>query len=72
MADLFGEHVVAAATNPPLAERLRPRGLEAVVGQAHLTGPEGAIGRMALRGCWPRRWGCGSLVFRRCFRGLPN
>ncbi|MHA4835752.1 replication-associated recombination protein A [Sphingopyxis sp. MSC1_008] len=49
--DLFGEDVPAAkqggATGPvPLAERLRPRTLADVVGQEHLTGPEGAIGRM--------------------------
>ena len=31
----------------PLAERLRPRTLAEVVGQAHLLGPEGPIGRMA-------------------------
>nr|WP_310522318.1 replication-associated recombination protein A [Polymorphobacter sp.] len=51
MADLFGEQAVTgSAPNPPLAERLRPRGLEEVVGQAHLTGPEGAIGRMVAAG----------------------
>jgi putative ATPase len=30
----------------PLAERLRPQQLADVIGQEHLTGPEGAIGRM--------------------------
>ena len=30
----------------PLADRLRPRRLEEVVGQDHLLGPDGAIGRM--------------------------
>lgn len=30
----------------PLADRLRPRALSEVIGQEHLTGPEGAIGRM--------------------------
>src|SRR3546814_1225956 len=34
----------------PLAERLRPRTLADVVGQEHLTGPEGAIGRMVAAG----------------------
>ncbi len=53
--DLFGEDVPAAkqggATGPvPLAERLRPRVLADVVGQEHLTGPEGAIGRMVAAG----------------------
>lgn len=53
--DLFGEDVPSAkqggATGPvPLAERLRPRTLADVVGQEHLTGPEGAIGRMVAAG----------------------
>src|SRR3954462_14213424 len=34
----------------PLADRLRPRALGEVVGQDHLTGPEGAIGRMVAAG----------------------
>jgi putative ATPase len=34
----------------PLADRLRPRSLDEVVGQDHLTGPEGAIGRMVAAG----------------------
>jgi putative ATPase len=50
VADLFGEASPAPAPNPPLAERLRPRALDEVVGQAHLTGPEGAIGRMVAAG----------------------
>jgi putative ATPase len=36
--------------NAPLADRLRPRALEEVVGQEHLTGAEGAIGRMVAAG----------------------
>ncbi|SEH19713.1 Recombination protein MgsA [Sphingopyxis sp. YR583] len=53
--DLFGEEVPGAeqgsATGPvPLAERLRPRTLAEVVGQEHLTGAEGAIGRMVAAG----------------------
>ncbi|KTE01866.1 AAA family ATPase [Sphingopyxis sp. H038] len=52
---MFGEDAPAqregAATGPvPLAERLRPRTLADVVGQEHLTGPEGAIGRMVAAG----------------------
>jgi putative ATPase len=50
MADLFGDAAAAPAPNPPLAERLRPRALAEVVGQRHLTGPEGAIGRMVAAG----------------------
>ncbi|MBS7669014.1 replication-associated recombination protein A [Croceicoccus gelatinilyticus] len=34
----------------PLADRLRPRTLADVVGQDHLTGPEGTIGRMVAAG----------------------
>jgi len=55
MSDLFGG--LAAAPRPedppadaPLADRLRPRTLEDVVGQVHLTGPDGAIGRMVAAG----------------------
>jgi len=34
----------------PLADRLRPARLDEVVGQEHLTGPDGAIGRMVAAG----------------------
>ena len=34
----------------PLADRLRPATLTEVIGQEHLTGPEGAIGRMVAAG----------------------
>jgi putative ATPase len=65
MADLFGDNAQsgaqdgwqsgsdmpsAASPNAPLADRLRPRGLSEVIGQDHLTGPEGAIGRMVKAG----------------------
>jgi len=46
MADLFA----APAPPPPLADRLRPATLGEVVGQDHLTGPDGAIGRMVAAG----------------------
>ena len=36
----------ALAEDAPLADRLRPSNLGEVIGQEHLTGPEGAIGRM--------------------------
>ena len=53
--DLFGGETPArrdeSAVGPvPLAERLRPRTLGVVVGQEHLTGPEGTIGRMVAAG----------------------
>jgi len=58
MGDLFGE------TQPrrqepgrPLADRLRPKRLEDVVGQEHLTGPDGALTRMI------RSQSLGSMIF---------
>ncbi|MBZ6379879.1 AAA family ATPase [Pacificimonas flava] len=56
MADLFADPETPsspsqpAEDSAPLAERLRPRSLEEVIGQDHLTGPEGAIGRMVAAG----------------------
>jgi putative ATPase len=38
------------APDAPLADRLRPRSLGDIVGQEHLTGPDGAIGRMVAAG----------------------
>jgi putative ATPase len=56
MADLFADDLPhpppadAPREDAPLADRLRPARLEDVVGQEHLTGPEGAIGRMVAAG----------------------
>src|SRR4051812_20979067 len=55
MADLFADDPpptapAAPAEGAPLADRLRPQRLDEVVGQEHLTGPEGAIGRMVAAG----------------------
>ena len=56
MTDLFGEDSPVQNPSPamdphaPLADRLRPVMLEDVVGQEHLTGPDGAIGRMVAAG----------------------
>ncbi|MBP6112743.1 MAG: replication-associated recombination protein A [Sphingobium sp.] len=56
MTDLFGQDPSGSGAespssdNAPLADRLRPQRLEDVVGQEHLTGPEGAIGRMVAAG----------------------
>jgi putative ATPase len=56
MVDLFTDEpppstpIDEPAPNAPLADRLRPRSLDKVVGQEHLTGPEGAIGRMVAAG----------------------
>ncbi|WP_394653948.1 replication-associated recombination protein A [uncultured Sphingomonas sp.] len=40
----------APTADAPLADRLRPQTLADVVGQEHLTGPDGAIGRMVAAG----------------------
>jgi putative ATPase len=55
VADLFQTDEQQPATPPPgenapLADRLRPRALDEVVGQEHLTGADGAIGRMVAAG----------------------
>ena len=47
MADLFEAAGMTPHAPSPLAERLRPQTLAEVVGQDHLLGPDGAIGRMA-------------------------
>lgn len=46
MSDLFSVSGPAQGPAAPLAERLRPRALGEVIGQAHLLGPDGAITRM--------------------------
>jgi putative ATPase len=58
MGDLFGENE-SKRQEPgrPLADRLRPKRLEDVVGQEHLTGPDGALTRMI------RSQSLGSMVF---------
>ena len=55
MVDLFQSDAPAEAPetvdpHAPLADRLRPASLDEVVGQEHLTGPDGAIGRMVAAG----------------------
>ena len=45
MASLFEQNAPR-----PLADRLRPRRLDEVVGQDHLIGPEAPIGRMLKNG----------------------
>jgi len=50
MADLFASDATPAETAGPLADRLRPQTLAEVIGQDHLTGAEGAIGRMVAAG----------------------
>ncbi|WP_420141705.1 replication-associated recombination protein A [Sphingomonas sp.] len=56
MPDLFGAEppqdapASAPPAGAPLADRLRPASLDEVIGQEHLTGPTGAIGRMVAVG----------------------
>lgn len=54
MSDLFGTPPQARSeplsANSPLADRIRPQSLTEIVGQEHLTGPDGAIGRMVSAG----------------------
>ena len=56
MADLFADQLPdrpeaePPREDAPLADRLRPASLDEVIGQEHLTGPEGAIGRMVAAG----------------------
>ena len=56
MADLFANDPQQDRSpgeppaDAPLADRLRPRALDEVIGQEHLTGPKGAIGRMVAAG----------------------
>jgi putative ATPase len=55
MADLFASEETkhradVPAANAPLADRLRPQSLDEIVGQEHLTGSDGAIGRMVAAG----------------------
>ncbi len=56
MTDLFPDSLPAPidadapSEDAPLADRLRPASLAEVIGQEHLTGSEGAIGRMVTAG----------------------
>jgi len=49
MSDLFGQ-IADEAGGRPLADRLRPKSIEEVVGQGHLLGDDGALGRMVSLG----------------------
>ena len=60
MADLFSPSQTSAQseeTGRPLADRMRPKTLGEVVGQEHLTGPDGALTRMIRSGS------LGSMIF---------
>jgi putative ATPase len=57
MSTLFDAAGLDAAAPRPLADRLRPRQLDDVVGQPHITGPDGALTRLLAAGS------IGSLIF---------
>jgi putative ATPase len=60
MADLFAPadaRPTGGGEKRPLADRLRPESLDEVVGQEHLTGPDGALTRMIEAG------GLGNIIF---------
>ena len=50
MSDLFSAAGLSDTAPRPLADRLRPKTLDEVVGQAHLLGADGPIGRMLEQG----------------------
>jgi putative ATPase len=50
MTDLFESGGLAEDMPRPLADRLRPQSLSDVVGQDHLLGPDGPLGRMVAAG----------------------
>jgi len=50
MSNLFQSAGLEADAPQPLAEKLRPQSLSDVVGQDHLIGPDGPIGRMLAQG----------------------
>lgn len=50
MSDLFASAGLEEGAPRPLADRLRPQKLSEVVGQGHLTNPEGTLGRMLSAG----------------------
>src|ERR1043165_9370041 len=50
MADLFAVDEETLAVDSPLADRLRPKSLDEVIGQRHLLGPDGTLRRMIASG----------------------
>lgn len=57
MANLFEAAGLERDAPRPLADRLRPKTLDEVIGQEHLLGPDGALGRLVEAGS------LGSLIF---------
>ncbi|MGV8955853.1 MAG: replication-associated recombination protein A [Cypionkella sp.] len=50
MSDLFATDPIDNDTARPLADQLRPRSLDEVIGQTHLLGPDGTLRRMIASG----------------------
>ena len=50
MADLFAVDAEGLSPDSPLADQLRPRSLDEVIGQRHLLGPDGTLRRMIASG----------------------
>ncbi|MDB5535572.1 MAG: replication-associated recombination protein [Devosia sp.] len=50
MTDLFSADPIDSDTARPLADQLRPRVLDEVIGQTHLLGPDGTLRRMIASG----------------------
>jgi putative ATPase len=50
MADLFAVEGEGRVGDSPLADRLRPKSLDEVIGQRHLLGPDGTLRRMIASG----------------------
>jgi len=74
LSSLFASRAVNVA---PLADRLRPASFDEVVGQEHLTGPEGPLGRMVKSGQFASiiLWGppgCGKTTIARLLSELSG
>jgi putative ATPase len=75
--ELFAEPERGVAANAPLAERMRPRTLDEVVGQAELVGPAGPLRALADAGELPSLilWGppgCGKTTIARLLASQPG